>query len=215
MKILHGTWIPEAENEFIQKGTFYLWVETIEASKKRKTASNIHPCQLLKSDLEAFLSQELGIKSEQKAHPAQEQISPQYFLLPSSDDRPLPSLELARYLEQDIPETFELQYWQVDCYAAKTWIKLGGVRFELVANVIKLLNELHFIAINNLVEVQLGAELLFWYHYTQAFKQVILKDLYIPALKYREITDSKPTKSGKSKGKSAAAKNSTKKRTQL
>lgn len=112
MKILHGTWILEAENGFIQKGTFYLWVETTEASKKRQTASNIHPCQLFKSDLEAFLSQELGIKPEQRAHLVAEQISPQYFLLPSSDIRPLPSLELARYLEQDIPETFELQYWQ-------------------------------------------------------------------------------------------------------
>lgn len=204
MKILHGTWIPQAEDGFIQKGTFYLWVETAEASKKRKTAQNIHPCQLSKKDFEAFLSQELGIKSEQNSHPAQEQISPQYFLLPSSDERPLPSLELARYLEQDIPETFDLQYWQVDCYAAKTWIKISGFHFELVTNVVKLLNELHFIAINNLAEVQLGADLLFWYHYTQAFKQVILKDQYIPALKYREISNPKPTTSGKSKGKSAA-----------
>ncbi len=200
MKILHGTWIPQAEDEFIQKGTFYLWIETTQASKKRKTTQNIHPCQLFKSDLEAFLSQ-LGIKSEQRSHPAQEQISPQYFLLPSSGDRPLPSLELARYLEQDIPETFELQYWQVDCYAAKTWIKTSGFHYALVTNVIKLLNELHFIAINNLAEVQLGADLLFWYHYTQAFKQVIFKDQYIPALKYQEIPNPK-TVSGK--GKSAA-----------
>jgi len=203
MKILHGAWIPQAEDGFMQKGTFYLWVETSETSKKRTTAPNIHPCQLLNSDLEAFLSQKLGIKSEQRGHPAAEQISPQYFLLPSSGDRPLPSLELARYLEQDIPETFELQYWQVDCYAVKTWIKTSGVHFDLVTNVVKLLNELHFIATNNLAEVQLGAELLFWYHYTQAFKQVIVKDQYIPALKYREITNLKPTNSGKSKGKSA------------
>ncbi|MBV9390007.1 MAG: DEAD/DEAH box helicase [Chroococcidiopsidaceae cyanobacterium CP_BM_ER_R8_30] len=203
MKILHGTWIPQAEDGFIQEGTFYLWVETTEVSKKRTTAQNIHPCQLFKSSLEAFLSQELGIQSERGSHLAQEQISPQYFLLPSSGDRPLPSLELSRYLEQDIPEAFELQYWQIDCYAAKTWIKLSGLHFELVTNVIKLLNELHFIAINNLAEVQLGADLLFWYHYTQAFKQVILKDQYIPALKYREIANPKPTTSGKSKGKSA------------
>ena len=50
--------------------------------------------------------------------------------------------------------------------------------------------------------MQLGADLLFWYHYTQAFKQVILKDQYIPALKYRD-SKPKPTTSGKSKGKSA------------
>jgi len=52
--------------------------------------------------------------------------------------------------------------------------------------------------------VQLGADLLFWYHYTQAFKQVILKDQYIPALKYREISNPKQTTSGKRKGKSGS-----------
>ena len=35
--------------------------------------------------------------------------------------------------------------------------------------------------------MQLGSDLLFWYHYTQAFKQVILKDRYIPAFKYRQL----------------------------
>jgi len=49
----------------------------------------------------------------------------------------------------------------------KTWIKISGFHFEPVTNVVKLLNELHFIAINNLAEVQLGADLLFWYHYTK------------------------------------------------
>jgi len=43
----------------------------------------------------------------------------------------------------------------------KTWIKISGFHFEPVTNVVKLLNELHFIAINNLAEVQLGADLLF------------------------------------------------------
>ncbi len=199
MKILHGTWIPQVEDGFIQRGAFYLWVETNEVTKKSKTTQHIHPCQLFKNDLETFLMQELGIKSELRLHPIAERISPQYFLLPSHGDRPLPSLELARYIEQDLPEAFELKYWQVDCYAAKTPIHMIGSDYELVTNVIKLLNELHFIAMNNLAEVQLGADLLFWYHYTQTFKQVILKDQYIPALKYREVVHPKQTVSAKSK----------------
>jgi hypothetical protein len=28
MKILHGTWIPHAGNEFVRGGNFYIWVET-------------------------------------------------------------------------------------------------------------------------------------------------------------------------------------------
>lgn len=53
--------------------------------------------------------------------------------------------------------------------------------------VIKLLNDIHFLALNNSFEIQLGSDILFWYHYTQSFKQIILKDQYIPALKYREL----------------------------
>ncbi|MGB8702864.1 MAG: DEAD/DEAH box helicase [Thermosynechococcaceae cyanobacterium] len=205
MKILHGTWIPETE-DFIQKGTFYLWAETTETIPKRKLAQNLHPHQLFKNDLETFLSQELGIKSNERSHPIAEQISPQYFLLPSQGDRPLPSLELARYLEQDIPETFDLRYWQVDCYAVQTPIKVEGYRYEMVSNVIKRLNELHFIALNNLAEVQLGADLLFWYHYTQAFKQVLLRDQYIPALKYRQLASAHATPTRKGKSKTAQTK---------
>jgi SNF2 family DNA or RNA helicase len=202
MNILHGTWIPQPTDNFIQRGTFYLWVETIATTQKRKIPQNSHPFQLFKDDLEAFLAQTLGIKSELRSHPISEQILPQYFLLPSQENRPLPSLELARYLEQDIPETFDLQYWQIDCYPVKTPIKSTGYNYSLVTNVIKLLNEIHFLAINNLAEVQLGADLLFWYHYTQSFKQVILKDQYIPALKYHEISAAQPSASAKGKGKS-------------
>jgi SNF2 family DNA or RNA helicase len=202
MNILHGTWIPQPEDKFIQKGTFYLWVETIATTQKHKISQNSHPFQLFKDDLEAFLAQTLGIKSELRSHPISEQIAPQYFLLPSQKNRPLPSLELARYLEQDIPETFDLQYWQIDCYPVKTPVKSTGYNYSLVTNVIKLLNEIHFLAINNLAEVQLGADLLFWYHYTQAFKHVIFKDQYIPALKYHEVSAVRPSASAKGKGKS-------------
>lgn len=201
MKILHGTWIPNAEDGFIQTGGFYLWVETTEIRNTRKSSQNVHPGQLQKADLAAFLNRDLGLKPESNQSLAT-QISAQFFLLPTVSDRPLPSLELARYLETELPETFELQYWQVDCYALKTQAKGGGYSGS-VTPVIKLLNELHFIALNQLAEVQLGADLLFWYHYTQSFKQVIFKDQYIPALKYRELPSPSET-SSQGKRKSTA-----------
>jgi hypothetical protein len=58
MKILHGTWIPQTEDGFIQTGAFYLWVETTEetkTTKKQKSAQNRHPSHLHASDLESFL----------------------------------------------------------------------------------------------------------------------------------------------------------------
>ncbi|QUY40702.1 DEAD/DEAH box helicase [Acaryochloris marina] len=191
MKIIHGTWIPD-EAAFIQKGAFYLWVETTEPKKKRKTARSIHPFQLASDELEDFLSNDLGVKP---GRPLEQLITSRHFLLPSTDQAPLPSLELARYLEETTPETFEWQYWQVDCFEVKTWVKTGQYEQQPVTNIIKLLNELHFIALHNLADMQLGTDLLFWYHYTQTLKPVLLKDQYIPALRRREVSSAKGSRS--------------------
>ena len=177
MKILHGTWIPDETEELIAAGGFYLWVETTEVKKIKN--STAHPFQLSNKDLEVFLAQILGIKNLRS-----DNLAPKYFLLPTAKERPLPSLELARYLETDIPEEFTWQYWEIDCYQTTASVKVSGYSYEPVNNAIKLLNDLHFIAINSAGELQLGADLLFWYYYTQSFKQILLQDKYIPALKY-------------------------------
>jgi hypothetical protein len=61
MKILHGTWIPQAEDHFVQDGTFYLWIETTEG-KKQRGKTQAHPRQLGKAALAEFLAKEAGIK---------------------------------------------------------------------------------------------------------------------------------------------------------
>ncbi|NEQ97016.1 MAG: DEAD/DEAH box helicase [Cyanothece sp. SIO2G6] len=183
MIILHGTWIPEPSDEFIQQGAFYIWAESETKSRRLRKKGHLHPRQLVQGELVELLTQELGIKPLQKPNSKMEDlISPQYFWLPSVDGEPLPSLELSRYLETDLPESFDWDCWEIDCY-----MPVSFQNYQLVPNVIATLNDLHFIALYNLADVQLGADLLFWYHYTQTFKQVILRDQYIPALKYREI----------------------------
>ncbi len=222
MKILHGTWIPDHIDDFIQTGNFYIWIETTEpkviATNKRKSSKAAqaseaiakHPASLGESELKSFLYKDLAIKDElleessNKRHTKEPIIFPQYFLLPTSNNQPLPSLESSRYLEIESPEDFELQYWQIDCYQVTTPVKTGSYQYRRAINVVKLLNDLHFIAINNLAEVQLGSDLLFWYHYTQAFKQIILKDQYIPAFKYREL-EVKPVKATKTSTKAKKA----------
>ena len=179
MYILHGTWIPQPAADFVQTGAFYLWVET-EAKSRRRLSPQTHPCHLPAPDLVARLADQLGLKSPDH-RPLETFITPRSFLLPTVEDHPLPSLELSRYLEVEMPEQFDWQYWQVDCY-----------QFPVLADLIKALNTLHFLAVYNLAEVQLGADLLFWYHYTQTFKQAILRDQYIPALKYRQLATAKP-----------------------
>ncbi len=200
MKILHGTWIPQGEDDFIQNGGFYLWVETSDPppkSRKRQPVSpesatrttpgtpsaNRHPGQLTRDEFSAFLVDDLGIA---KSPDLSEQISPKYFILPSTEGAPLPSVELIRYLEVEPEEPSQWQAWEIDCYQVKA--------------VIKALSDLYFLALHNSSEIGLGADLLFWYHYTQSFKQVILKDQYIPAFKYREL----PATKGKGKKKPPA-----------
>ncbi|PHX54932.1 ATP-dependent helicase [Tychonema bourrellyi FEM_GT703] len=185
MKILHGTWIPQPGEEFIQPGAFYLWVETTEQKQFRKPTQR-HPRQSAAADLATLLSTELGVKPPLPCQ-IQDLISPQYFLLPTVNNQPLPSLELSRYLEEELPESFEFQYWQIDCYKTVTSDKIGG----FVNNVVSLLDDLHFMALHNLAEIQLGSDLLFWFHYTQALKRIIFKDQYIPALTYRELATPK------------------------
>ncbi|WP_019502622.1 DEAD/DEAH box helicase [Pseudanabaena sp. PCC 6802] len=225
MKILHGTWIPDAEADFIQRGNFYIWVESTElaelpaspatkgrASRKKTAADSVpedmHAYALRADALKQFLYNDLAIKDDLLTNAVRRDdktaILPKYFLLPTADRAALPSLELARYLETELPETFALQSWQIDCYKVTTNPATGSLRHDRVVNAIALLNDLHFIALNNLAEVQLGADLLFWYHYTRSFLQVIQKDQYIPALKYQELAIA--TSKGKQKT-SAMAKN--------
>ena len=52
MYILHGTWIPDESDTFIQSGQFYLWVETATAHRRR--SPGVHPGHLKKDELASF-----------------------------------------------------------------------------------------------------------------------------------------------------------------
>lgn len=195
MQILHGTWIPEAGNEFIRSGQFYLWVETTK-TKKFRQPSQRHPLQLTASNLASLFTSEFGIKASD-SYALENLIKPRYFLLPSVDQKPLPSLELSRYLEIELPDSFNLQYWQVDCYPTVTWATTSSAGKKWVNVLLPLLNDLHFLTLHRLSEIQLGADLAFWFDFTQSLKQIILRDQYIPALKYRELAPAKKKSKGK------------------
>ena len=171
MKILHGTWIPSSGDEFIQGGNFYLWVETDEPSKQQQNGSR-HPQQLNKADLSKLLLNELGLGTP-KYGSMLGGIVTKYFMLPSTETQPQPSLELTRYLEADalVPTTWKM--WSIECFQ--------------VNSIVKLLNDLHFLCLYGSSEIQLGSDLLFWYHYSQSVRELLQKDRYIPALRYREI----------------------------
>src|SRR5216117_2209196 len=173
MHVIHGTWIPEATHEFIQKGAFYLWVETdTPMGESRSRAGTVHPRHLGQSALSTFLTEKLGLREFAPGALART-LSTKYFLLPTAASKPAPCFELLRYVDEEEPIEFDLAPWQVCCYQ--------------VTDIIATLNDIHFIALHAAEDFQLGADLLFWYQYSQAIKGIIAKDQYIPAQKYQEI----------------------------
>ncbi|MCK5877873.1 MAG: ATP-dependent helicase, partial [Candidatus Marithrix sp.] len=160
MNIIHGTWIPKAMDSFTQTGNFYLWVET-----SVKNSKSIH---LKQNNLLSFIKDITGSLT------VSNNLTNHHFMLPTAEKKPLPSPELQRYVDTEIPQTITLQTWKIDCYA--------------IDNVIKTLNDIYLLVLYNNNEIQLGTDFLFWHQYSQSLKTVILKDQYIPALKYRELT---------------------------
>src|SRR3982074_847437 len=112
MHIVHGTWIPDDSQEFIQDGAFYLWVETDEpAGTTRQVADNVHPRHLIGTALSTFLMEKLGLRELMPTMQFRK-----YFLLPTVAGKPSPSFELLRYVEEEEPIEFGMQAWQVCCY---------------------------------------------------------------------------------------------------
>ncbi len=174
MHIIHGTWIPDDTEEYVQRGGFYLWVETDTPSRAKRGSSSpgIHPRHLVDAALVTFLDEKLGIRGAYEQATART-LCRRYFLLPTAGGAPLPSVEMQPYVAQEVPEAFDLQPWQVCCYP--------------VPDVLRTLNEVHFVALNADRGFQLGADLLFWYQFSQVIKQVIAREQYIPAITYRKL----------------------------
>ena len=187
MQIVHGTWIPEDTDAFVQRGAFYVWVETdtplpgaragaTRNGAARSAAVRDHPRHLSRADLGRFLSEKLKLGAHGPEALAR-LATTKCMLLPTADGRPLPSAELAPYVEDELPLELELAPWQVWCYP------LPGI--------IAALNEIRYIALTAAEEFQLGQDLLFWYEHTQALKAIIARDQYIPALKYEALANGK------------------------
>jgi SNF2 family DNA or RNA helicase len=177
MKIVHGTWIPQNTDEFIQNGGFYLWVERLPDTETQKIDDPIRLNPLTKKELEPFLIEELNIKND-LSYRISAHFYAKYFSMPSVAGEPLPSLEAMKYSGDDFPDTFEFRQWKIPCF------KLDSV--------IKRLNDIHFVSIYN-DNIQLGADVVFWHQVSMMVKEAILKDLYIPKLIYHEVGETKST----------------------
>ncbi|MDD2661437.1 MAG: DEAD/DEAH box helicase [Methylococcales bacterium] len=162
MNVIHGTWIPENTQDFIQSGAFYLWVESDDVRNNTKTP--LHPQHLPEKPCLEFLKNELAINfmgARQGEH-----LSLQ---LPTFADKPLPSPEL-QHVEVD--EAVTLQNWQVYAYP--------------LSAPLKAINNIHFLCCYQASNSRIGSDFLFWYYFSQSLKQILVKDQYVPLLVSRK-----------------------------
>ncbi len=173
IEVLHGTWIPYAANDFRQEGSFCLWVETNAKGRRQDS----HSASLQGKALAECLKSRLGFK-EHFSDNLHRRLVERYFVLPTyvvrGVRRPVKSYDLLKYLGETPSEDSSLDSWKIACYPVSN------------TEIIKTLKDLYFLLELHESDVILGTDLLFWLHYTQSFKEVLLKDQYIPALKYRE-----------------------------
>src|SRR5712692_11421223 len=153
MYLIHGTWIPDETEDFVQRGDFYLWVESDAPTDRPSRAADrsIHPRHLAGPALEAFLGDKLGIRDGPSGKVAAA-LRPVYFRLPSAGGEPLPSFELRPYVDSEVPDEFELAGWQVCGYR--------------VSNVVATLHDVYYVALHAADEFQLGTDFLFWHQLT-------------------------------------------------
>lgn len=172
MKVLHCSWIPEPGDAFIQAGDFWLWVEDQGPGEERPASHGRyprHPRHLAKAALIDFFEGMLGLTVS--AYERRFHFSPQRLHLPTVGGQPLPAPEFEHGVDEHLPPA-PLALWEVDAYRQ--------------VRPIAQLGELRFLAYSHAPDTRPGSDLLFWHYFTQSLKPVILRDRYLPALRYRE-----------------------------
>ena len=159
MNILHGFWLPDTNNSFVQIGRFFIWIESDEVAAG-KPKDNVHPQHLKNESCLRFLKQNLEISIADKTSSGY-----QILQLPTVQRKPLPAPE---FNVEAIDETISLADWQVFCCH--------------IPNPIKSINHIHFLSCYQAVNTRVGSDLLFWYYFSQSLKEIFYKDRFIPTL---------------------------------
>ena len=167
MEILHGTWIPEYGKEFDNPGKFVLWIETSEensSSKKGVHCRHISDSATLDSYLVSGLS--LGKALVASIDPS---VVAFHAILPSHQDAPLPSLEMAQLNGDYLPDDCNWQSWEIQGIA---------IQKPLV-----FLRELHLHLIIHQSEHQMSSDLKFWVQYAQHFSNLVHRHQFLPFMR--------------------------------
>lgn len=174
MDVYHGTWLPATDAGFNNYGQFIFWVERQRSNsgKHRKNSNTTvakHPDHLAKvNELSDFLATGLSLTKAMLS-----QLNPTlatvYINLPSDNEQPLPSPEMAQLTGCYLSDDYHWRTWEVN-----------GLSVE---KPLLFLRELQFIANFKPPHFCLGSDLLFWIQYAQQLRNLIRQHQFIPALK--------------------------------
>ena len=93
MKVLHGTWIPDAQPSFVQSGAFYLWVETATTSPPAVSSLQATSSKVVsRSDSAKKQRGSSKKKSQKQSQQVARSLHPQH----------LPQPSLARFLQTEL-----------------------------------------------------------------------------------------------------------------
>jgi SNF2 family DNA or RNA helicase len=168
MDVYHGIWIPTVSADFDNPGQFIFWIER-QGIKTSKAKTAIHPNHLSgTSQLNDFLSTDLSLTKAllDNLNPV---VTTVYAALPSVDQQPLPSLEMASLSGLYLPDEYDWQIWAIN-----------GISIN---KPLMFLRELQFIASFNQSNFRLGSDLLFWIQYAQQLRNMIRQHQFIPVMK--------------------------------
>lgn len=168
MDVCHGAWIPASGCDFNNHGQFIFWVET-PAQPRSKIKEGIHPNHLSKDTaLGDFLTSALALN---KATLLALQPKPATFhaTLPTHEEQPMPSMEMAQLTGEYPPDEYTWQTWVINSKA--------------IGKPLLFLRELQFIASTKQPGFRLGNDLLFWMQYAQQLRNVIRQHQFLPVMK--------------------------------
>jgi len=168
MDVFHGTWLTPAMSGFNNQGQFVFWMETPQQTKDKIPAS-VHPYHLSDSaKLKTFLSTKLSLTKLLISNLSPEIVSI-HSTLPSANNTPLPSIEMATIRGDYFPDDYYWQVWTIQAIA--------------VHKPLLFLRELKFISSFNPTQFRLGADLIFWIQYAQQLRNMVRQHQFIPVIK--------------------------------
>ncbi len=167
MDLVHGTWVPGTLAQFENPGKLVVWLEATGGG--REAQSGIRAAHLAKQNTVDHL---LPTDPElSKLFLPFLDSAPAKFcaFLPSSDGRPLPSLELAQLEGEFLPDDYEWQAWT-----------LYGI---CIRRPLQFLRDMRLYANYSQASVKIAVELKFWMRYAQHLSNLIRQHQFLPYLK--------------------------------